>query len=109
MGIVALGTVAFDDNTVRAARLFRQHVFMTAEAKISRIGAQHFFMGRGMRFVTGGTFSGFCQRVYGATFKRFLKRLVTFQTNFPFGTGLELEFADRINPGCHHQRKYEAN
>lgn len=109
MRIMALGTIALADDTVAAARILRQYVFVAAEAQIGGFGGQQVFMGRRMRVVAGGTFAGFGQRMHRATFDGLAKRFVAFQANLAFGAGLEFERVGRVCPGGRNLKTEHAN
>ena len=92
VGIVAFYTIAFHHNFMTAFGIFRHDPFMTLIADLVWILAQQLSMGRGMRVMAFGAFSGFHRSMDKWIFKFFLEGIMAFETEFPLGARFQLEF-----------------
>ena len=97
---MAFLAVAVGNDLVGTVCIFRQYFFVAFVAKFCPGFGQQVFVGGGMRNVASGTIPGFKQRMHITAFERFLKFLVAFQANLPFGAGFQFEFVRRICAGA---------
>jgi len=102
VGIVAFYTIAFHHNFMTAFGIFRHDPFMTLIADLVWILAQQLSMGRGMRVMAFGAFSGFHRSMDKWIFKFFLEGIMAFETEFPLGARFQLEF---ILPISHSKKQ----
>ena len=104
MGIVAGDAIAFYDNLVGAAGLIRHHFLVATVAQCGDIGNQKIFVGRRMRIMAAGTFTGFEQRMHRRAFERFLKRFMTPQAFRATCSGLKLHLMRCMQRGGDKKR-----